>query len=49
MVSAPDIKPFKAIDTQFCFVNNEILYTFSASNFTHEYMDNIIDSFTFLD
>lgn len=49
MVSGPDFDPFKVIDTKFCFVNNDIAYKFSASNFSHEYMDTIINSFTFLE
>ena len=49
MVSAPDTKPFTVIDTQFCFVDSGMIYNFSTSNYTHEYMSNILHSFTFLD
>jgi len=48
MVSAPDIKSFKVIDTQFCFIDSGMIYRFSASSYTHNYMNQIIDSFTFL-
>jgi hypothetical protein len=34
---------------QFCFVDSGMLYKFSASNYTHEYMEGIINSFKFLD
>lgn len=47
MVSAPDIEPFKVLDNQICFVDNDIVYKFSASNFPHTEMDQIINSFTF--
>lgn len=47
MSSWPDVEPQKIIDTQFCLVRSGMLYTFSASNYTHEYIDHIIDSFKF--
>ncbi|EKD24740.1 MAG: hypothetical protein ACD_80C00166G0001 [uncultured bacterium (gcode 4)] len=47
MSSGPDIEPQKIIDTQFCFVHSWMLYKFSASNYTHEYMENIINSLKF--
>lgn len=47
MAAGPDVEPFKIIDTHFCFVDSGMLYKFSASNYTHEYMNKIIDSFTF--
>ena len=47
MVSAPDIKPFKVIDTQFCLINSGMIYEFSASNYTHAYMEDIINSLQF--
>lgn len=47
MVSGPDFDPFKTINTEFCFVNNDRAYSFSVSNFSHEYMDTLINWFTF--
>lgn len=49
MANGLDVKPTKIIDTQFCFVDNGILYKFYASNYSHIYMNQIIDSFTFID
>ena len=47
MVSGPDFNPFKVIDTHFCFIYSWFIYNFSASNFPHTEMDQIINSFTF--
>jgi len=47
LVSAPDIEPFEVIDSQFCLVRSWMLYKFSASNYTHEYINNIINSINF--
>jgi len=48
MSTGPDVEPFEIIDTHFCFVDSGMLYKFSASNYTHEYMNQIINSLTFL-
>lgn len=45
--SWPDVEPQKIIDTQFCFVHSGMLYKFSASNYNHAYMNQIINSFKF--
>ncbi len=49
MVHGPDFDPFKVKDTQFCFIYNWFFYRFSASNYTHIEMNQLINSFTFLD
>lgn len=49
MSNGLDVEPTEIIDTHFCFVDSGMLYKFSASNYTHKYMDQIINSFTFLD
>jgi len=44
-----DVQAWTSIQTHFCFVDSGFIYTFSAIDYSHEYIDTIIDSFTFLD
>lgn len=46
-ISGLDVEPRRAEEMQFCFVDTGILYTFSISNYTKAYMEEVVDSLVF--
>lgn len=46
-ISGPDMDPRISREIQFCFVNSDMLYNFSISNYDSTYMNQIINSLTF--
>lgn len=46
-ISGLDVEPRRAEEMHFCFVDQDIIYMFSLSNYTKKYMESIVASLVF--